>query len=655
MADLSALEKQYGLPNGLLSLVSSTESNGNPNAISPKGALGQFQFMPSTAQQYGIDPLDPDQAASGAAQMYGDLLKKYNGDLPSALGAYNWGQGNVDRKGLENAPPETQNYIQKIMSGIGNAIIPSAQASDLSSISDDQLKAIAGQQDLSSISDEELQKIANSTSLPSKSDYSRGSIQSQELGPLPVKQPSTEEVQNQNALSSVMGQQSPLARLTAYGANAISEIPGLKEGGSALAALAGQGEGKTFGERYANLESAQQAMRKAGEVVNPDLTNVGKISGFLTGLGLGGAGLAKAVPEATATALGSYAKAHPYISASGANAGIGGLYGLADGTDTQSRLTGAAENAGINAALAVPLTFAVGKLAGPLASKTIEDIAPTVTQKIPTSSYEMGGLANQAYKQADELGGTLAPKFTNKFIEYAKNVVPQTEAGKIVSGEDSVTQLVNRMQGLKDKPLSLQSAQEVDESLSSLIDKNMDAGRLTKEGKKIYDIQTFFRDLIRNPSEGDIVGGKEGFDAWRQGQAYWAQMAKMRDIENIMNRASLSDNPQAVIRSGIRTILTNKARLNGYSADEIKALQNAAKTGIVGGVLRMFGGRLNPMITMGSGFAIGHIPGAVAGGLISHATSSVARNAATSLQMGKAQKVLNTLAKNTTPKTRIKK
>jgi len=170
--DLSELEDHFGLPKGLLSAVEQQESGGNPNAVSPAGAIGAFQFLPATAAQYGIDPKDPDQSAQGAAQMYSDLLKKYNGDLPSALAAYNWGQGNVDNQGLQNAPPETQKYIASItsalngqqnqksngiMADIGNFLVPSAQAEEMpkqdkqssnpyDNLSDDQLALEAKRQ-----------------------------------------------------------------------------------------------------------------------------------------------------------------------------------------------------------------------------------------------------------------------------------------------------------------------------------------------------------------------------------------------------------------------------------------------------------------------------------------------------------------------------
>lgn len=112
--NFTSLEDKNGLPHGLLQAVMKQESGGNPNAVSSAGAQGAFQFMPDTAKQYGIDPMNPQQSAQGAASYLGDLNKKYGGDLAKALAAYNWGPGNVDKKGLENAPSETQNYVTKV-------------------------------------------------------------------------------------------------------------------------------------------------------------------------------------------------------------------------------------------------------------------------------------------------------------------------------------------------------------------------------------------------------------------------------------------------------------------------------------------------------------------------------------------------------------
>ena len=142
---LSDLESQYNLPSGLLSNVMNAESSGNPAAVSPKGATGLFQLMPDTARQYGVDPKDPYESAEGAARLLSDLSKKYDGNTTKMLAAYNWGQGNVDRQGLDKAPEETQNYVNKVLgnmkptqakqspsliASIGNMIAPAAEAAD---------------------------------------------------------------------------------------------------------------------------------------------------------------------------------------------------------------------------------------------------------------------------------------------------------------------------------------------------------------------------------------------------------------------------------------------------------------------------------------------------------------------------------------------
>lgn len=116
----SDLETKYNLPSNLLKSVAYTESRYNSNASSPVGASGMFQFMPATAKQYGVDVADPYSSADGAARMYANLLKQNGGDLNKALAGYNWGQGNLNKKGLDNAPQETRNYISQINNLMGS-------------------------------------------------------------------------------------------------------------------------------------------------------------------------------------------------------------------------------------------------------------------------------------------------------------------------------------------------------------------------------------------------------------------------------------------------------------------------------------------------------------------------------------------------------
>ena len=91
------------------------ESGFNPYAVSSAGAQGVFQLMPGTAGDLGVsNPYDIGQNISGGVRYMGQLLNRYN-DPRTALAAYNWGMGNVDRQGLANMPVETQNYIKGIL------------------------------------------------------------------------------------------------------------------------------------------------------------------------------------------------------------------------------------------------------------------------------------------------------------------------------------------------------------------------------------------------------------------------------------------------------------------------------------------------------------------------------------------------------------
>lgn len=113
------------VPPEILSSLLYQESGFNPNAKSPVGAGGIAQFMPGTAQGYGIDPYDPNQAIPAAAKYLRNSYNKF-GSWPLALAAYNAGGGAVGKYGGIPPYPETQNYVKNIMAMAGMAV-PAAQ------------------------------------------------------------------------------------------------------------------------------------------------------------------------------------------------------------------------------------------------------------------------------------------------------------------------------------------------------------------------------------------------------------------------------------------------------------------------------------------------------------------------------------------------
>jgi soluble lytic murein transglycosylase-like protein len=91
------------------------ESRWNPQAISPKGAMGLAQLMPGTARDLGVNPADPAQNLVGGARYLRQLLDQFDGNVEKALAAYNAGPARVRSAGGVPAIAETRAYVSSIV------------------------------------------------------------------------------------------------------------------------------------------------------------------------------------------------------------------------------------------------------------------------------------------------------------------------------------------------------------------------------------------------------------------------------------------------------------------------------------------------------------------------------------------------------------
>ena len=116
----------HGVDYALLRALVAAESGFDPQAVSPKGAVGLMQLIPPTAQRYGVKAgkgstieeklTDPKTNIKAGARYLADLIKMFPGRIELALAAYNAGEGAVQRAGnkIPNYP-ETQNYVKTVM------------------------------------------------------------------------------------------------------------------------------------------------------------------------------------------------------------------------------------------------------------------------------------------------------------------------------------------------------------------------------------------------------------------------------------------------------------------------------------------------------------------------------------------------------------
>ncbi len=118
----------FGLPSELIQSVIERESNNDPKAISPKGAMGLMQLMPDTATEMDVkDPFNAEENIMGGTKYLSGMLSKFDGNLAKALAAYNAGPQALKDGKIPNYP-ETQEYVKKVMesylkkSGIASTI-----------------------------------------------------------------------------------------------------------------------------------------------------------------------------------------------------------------------------------------------------------------------------------------------------------------------------------------------------------------------------------------------------------------------------------------------------------------------------------------------------------------------------------------------------
>jgi hypothetical protein len=120
-APLLRAATHWNVSAALLAAQLMAESNFDPYASSPAGALGIAQFMPATAASYGLrDPFDPVEAMDAQAHLMSDLIRQL-GSPQLALAAYNAGPAPVEACDCVPAIPETTAYVSRILALLGGA------------------------------------------------------------------------------------------------------------------------------------------------------------------------------------------------------------------------------------------------------------------------------------------------------------------------------------------------------------------------------------------------------------------------------------------------------------------------------------------------------------------------------------------------------
>jgi len=119
---VASIAKRHDVEALLVDSVIRVESNYNPYAVSPKGAMGLMQLIPGTARRFGVsDTFHPEQNIEGGVRYLKYLMELYGGDERLALAAYNAGEGAVAKYNGIPPYPETRNYVYQVGKRLGQS------------------------------------------------------------------------------------------------------------------------------------------------------------------------------------------------------------------------------------------------------------------------------------------------------------------------------------------------------------------------------------------------------------------------------------------------------------------------------------------------------------------------------------------------------
>ena len=276
--------------------------------------------------------------------------------------------------------------------------------------------------------------------------------------------------------------------------------------------------------------------------------------------------------------------------------------------------------------------------------------------KIP-SAADIKGQATQLYKQIDDAGVLIKTEPFNEFVNRVKVDI----GGKVREARNpKIADAIKELDEATGSPKTLQKMQDLRESISSLKMSSEPSDRMFA-GKIVEELDNFMEKLdttkLVSPAQGDL----EAIKLVPQARNLWKQARKSEMLDEIYRKAEIkATDPYddvafaSKLRSEFKNLAANKNKLRGFSAEEVKAIEDAAKGGKVENALRAFGKPLEGSILQGQnvaslslpaliGLKVGGPAGAIIGANVVPASKALSRRVAGQLGKQNLQNVIDTI------------
>lgn len=276
--------------------------------------------------------------------------------------------------------------------------------------------------------------------------------------------------------------------------------------------------------------------------------------------------------------------------------------------------------------------------------------------KVPAAS-DIKSQASQLYKQIDDAGVVIKSEPFNDFVNNVKSTI----GTKVREARNpKIVDVFRELDEARDAPITLQKMQDLRSSISELKMASEKSDRKFS-GKIVDQLDEFVESLDTTKLVAPVKGDLEAIKLVPQARNLWKQSRKSELLDEIYRKAEIkSTDPYddvafaTKLRSEFKTLAANKDKLRGFSAEEVKAIEDAAKGGKVENALRAFGKPLQGSILQGQnvaslslpaliGLKIGGPAGAILGANVVPASKAISRRVAGSLGKQNLQNVINSI------------
>lgn len=254
-------------------------------------------------------------------------------------------------------------------------------------------------------------------------------------------------------------------------------------------------------------------------------------------------------------------------------------------------------------------------------------LALKIKAKVPTAE-EVKNAATEMYKKIDDAGVVIQAEPFNQFV----NKVKETVGGKV--REARQPQVVDALKQLDEASGSVKTLQKMQDLRSSISEIKMSGNPSERKfaGEIVNELDKFMEGLDSShlvaPAKGDVAAIK----LVPQARELWKQARKSELLDDIYRRAEIkATDPYndvayaSKLRAEFKNLATNKSKLRGFTEEEVKAIEQAAKGGRIENALRAFGRPEPSIINTGQNVASMGIPsgiGYLAGGPVGAITGA---------------------------------